>query len=144
LEWQGKTTNQERTHLDGLLLNIEHRTGHTIFYGEDGLPTGNQSDRIDSSLFRTLSVDLAHLSYNISMVNVFNSSVQMMCNTALDKYFDELEESAIPSQEDRMCAAAKDLKQRIEIVQSICSNNTIRLAADDKRIQLQMGVVSRL
>jgi len=142
LEWQGKTTNEERIGLDGHLLAIEHRTGHTIFYDENGLSTGERTDRIDSSLFRTLSVDLAHLSYNISMVNVFNSSVQTLCDTALLKYFDELEST--PAQKAILSTSAKELKQRIEIVQSVCSNNKIRLAAYEKRIELQMGVVSHL
>lgn len=138
LEWQGRASNQERTQLDGRLLSIEEQTGHTIFYDENGQSTGERTQRIDSSLFRTLSVDLAHLSYNISMVNLFNSSVQTLCDKALLQYLDELEDL----QEETVCASTKELRQRIEIVQSICANNTLRFTAYERRLELQMGVVS--
>jgi len=142
LEWQAKIANQERSDIDGLLREIEHRTGHTIFYDENGVATGDYPDRIETSLFRTLSVNLAHLSYNISMVDVYNSSAQLLCDTALLTYFNELERSATPSERASISTSGKELMQRIEMVQSIYANNTIRLAAYDKRIQLQMGVVS--
>lgn len=140
LEWQGRTSNQERTQLDGRLLDIEDQTGHTIFYDKNGQPTGDQTQRIDSSLSRKLSVNLAHLSYNISMVNLFNSSVQTLCEKALLQYLNELDDL----QQEAVCASTKELRQRIEIVQSICANNALRFTAYEKRLELQMGVVHNL
>lgn len=72
------------------------------------------------------------------MVNLFNSSVQTLCEKALLQYLNELDDL----QQEAVCASTKELRQRIEIVQSICANNALRFTAYEKRLELQMGVVS--
>lgn len=148
-EWQSQKVNLQRIQNEDDLLHFEDTTGHTIFStasGEktdsEGQPTNIVDSRIDPRAFRQLSVDLSQLNFALSIMEVFTSSVQSLCSAALSLYFDELEDATSAASYTSLSSTARILKQRLELVNSSAYHCHLRVAAYEKRCQLQMGIMT--
>jgi hypothetical protein len=147
-EWQSRKVNIQRIQNEDNLLRFEDRTGHTIFrtasgffMDSEGQPTNIVDSRINPQAFRQLSVNLSQLNFALSVMEVFASSVQSFCSAGLSLYLDELEQATLAISNPSLSAPARVLKQRLELVNSSAYHCHLRVAAYEKRCQLQMGIV---
>ncbi|RFU34809.1 hypothetical protein B7463_g1552, partial [Scytalidium lignicola] len=144
-EWQAEMIGANCIRIGSKLVEIEALSGHTAYRDVSPFTNGHRlfAPVKDPNHYRLLTYALTKANYRIAITEVYISSLQDLCKSALNSF--KLDLKAVPK--ERKASMLRDthlLRQRISCTASVAYHAQLQVQMYGTKVQFQVNVVYNL